>query len=117
MTFLAWLVPVLAGFGGWLAWSRLPPGPDGDDDPLECAFAVVLIAVLITGFTGLLLAELGHFRPWSVCGSLLLLDIGLLRMRRRIRRIPRPSPRELAAVLLLSVFVAATVAPASEDLL
>ena len=117
MTMLAWFIPPLAGLAGWLAWSRLPPDPDGDDDPLECVFAVVLLSVLVTGFAGLLLAELGQLRPWSLAGSLLVLNIGLSRFPRQLRVGPRPSHRDLAAVLLLSILVAAILAPASEDLL
>jgi hypothetical protein len=117
MTMLAWFIPPLAGLAGWLAWSRLPADSDGDDDPLECVFAVVLLSVLVTGFTGLLLAELGQLRPWSLAGSLLVLNIGLSRFPRQLRVGPRPSHRDLAAVLLLSILVAAILAPASEDLL
>ena len=117
MTMLAWFIPPLAGLAGWLAWSRLPPDSDGDDDPLECVFAVVLLSVLVTGFAGLLLAELGQLRPWSLAGSLLVLNIGLSRFPRQLRVGPRPSHRDLAAVLLLSILVAAILAPASEDLL
>ncbi len=117
MTMLAWFIPPLAGLAGWLAWSRLPSDPDGDDDPLECVFAVVLLSVLVTGFAGLLLAELGQLRPWSLAGSLVVLNIYLSRFPRQLRVGPRPSHRDLAAVLLLSILVAAILAPASEDLL
>jgi hypothetical protein len=117
MTIGAWLIPPLAGLCGWLMWSRLAPGPDERDEPLERAFAVVLSAVILTGLTALLLSELGYLRPWVLCGSLLAISVVTVTRRNQLPAAAAPSVRDLAAVLLLTAFVAVTVAPGSEDLL
>src|SRR5215203_5356773 len=117
MTIAALLIPPLAILGGWAMWSRLAPGPDERDEPVERAFAVVLSAVILTGLTGLLLSELGYLRPWVLCGCLLAATVGIVTRRRQWPATVDPSVRDVLAVLVLSVFLAATVAPASEDLL
>jgi hypothetical protein len=117
MTIAAWLITPLAGLGGWLIWSRLAPGPDERDEPLERAFVIVISAVILTGVTALLLSELGYLRPWVLCGSLLAISVVSVTRRNQLPPAAPPSLRDLAAVLLLTAFVAVTVAPGSEDLL
>jgi hypothetical protein len=117
MSIGAWLIPPLALLAGWLAWSRLAPGADERDDLLEMAFAVVVAAMLMTAVMGLLLSELGYLRPWVLSGSLAAIGLTLVMRPRQWRRGSGLKVRDFLAVLLLAGFVAATVAPASEDLL
>jgi hypothetical protein len=115
---LAWLVPSLALFAGWIAWSRLPRAPEETEDLLEGAFATVLCGVFIAGLLGLLLAELGFFRPSTLASALGGVGLALwwmLPSRVSIRRVS--TLREVGSALLCLVLAAATVAPASEDLL
>ena len=117
MTIAAWLIPPLAAIAGWMVWSRLTPGPDERDEPVESTFAVVLAAVIVTGLAALLLAEMGYLRPSVLCVALIGVSLALFTRPNRRHPGPRASARDLAAVLLLSLLVAATVAPGSEDLL
>ena len=111
--FLVVLVPLV----GWLVWSRLPAGHGEEEDYLETAFASVLCGVIITGLSALLLAEIGDLSQGFLLACLAITTAVLWRIPRRLPSGPRPRAMDVAAVLLLTTFAIATVAPGSEDIL
>jgi len=114
---MAWLILPLALLAGYFVWTRLPMGADEQDDGLESAFAVLVCGVLLAGFTAFLLAEAGRLRPWALASVLAVCALAFRRLPRRLATGPAPSRRATATVLLLTLFLGATVAPASEEIL
>ena len=118
LTAFAWVIPPLILVIGWITWTRLPPGATETDDLVERAFATTLCGVFLAGLLGLLLAELGLLRREVFATA--FAGVGLVLWRTVPRRAPTgcvSTRRDLAAASLIAVLAAATVAPASEDLL
>jgi hypothetical protein len=113
----AWLVVPLAVVAGSIAWSRLPPGAGETDDPIETVFASLLCAVFLIGSVALFLAELASLRPHWLSAGLAVVGVGSWRVRRPEHTRARLSRWTLVIVVLFSMLAAASLAPASEDVL
>lgn len=118
MHWTTWLLLVLVPALGWLIWTRLPPGRDEPEDPLEMLFAALVCGVLATGWAALLLAELGALAPAPLV-AILVASCALLlwRIRRRAGPLSFPAREEAISAVFVIALAAASVAPASENVL
>jgi hypothetical protein len=117
VTASAWAIPPLALLAGWFIWTRLPAGAHEADDLLERLFAAVLCAVFGTGLSALILAEVGMLRPLTLAGVLSVLALVFWRLPKAAGAPATASSSHIVAFLATATLAAATVWPASEDLL
>jgi len=117
VTWVAWFIPALGLAAGWLLWTRLPPGVDDRDDPLETVFATLLAGTLLTGCAALLLAELGLLRPPVLAAALGAIVMALRFARRRSPPRERAGRADILAFAAVAAMAVVTLAPASEEVL